>query len=210
MAYIPPGSSGDPFGSTTRTAVLKCQVCSGRVDASDAFCRTCGEPPGTGTSNALHSMAAMSNTTAEITSRGVSSFRAQGSMLAVAALLIGAGLKFPWIAIDGMPSMQFGFTPPLNEIWPVAAGAALLGLLGLSVAANAERVTGGTWLLSLFVTVGVIAAMFPKYRETTQAIIDADGMGISHGLGLWLIAGGIIAALIASASGWSAASRQRP
>jgi len=209
MAYTPPVSSGDPFGPTTRTAVLKCQVCSGRVDTSDAFCRTCGEPPGTGISHAVPSGSVLIGTTQEVTNRGVSSFRAQGAMLAVAALLIGAGCKFPWIGIDGMPLTQVGLTPPLNEIWPVAAGAALLGLLGLSAAANAERVTGGTWLLSLFVTVGVTAAMFPKYRETTQAIIDADGIGISHGLGLWLIAGGIIAALIASASGWSAASRQQ-
>ena len=209
MSYSPLGVSGDPFSVAAAPPSQQCQICRGRIEGTDAFCRTCGAPgPAPTRFDRAAWVAPVQPSRAASTQ--LSSFRAQGGLLAVAALLIGAGCKFPWISFDGLPFMQFGLAPPLNEIWPVAAGAALLGVLGLSAVANADRVSGGMWLMSLMVTVGIGAVMFPKYREITQSIVDSEpGMGVAHGLGLWLIAGGIIAGLIASAAGWSAASRRQ-
>jgi hypothetical protein len=119
----------------------------------------------------------------------------------VAGLLIGAGCRMPWISAMGF----FGLTPPLTEIWPIAVGAALVGVLGLTALAYTEQMSRVGWLLSFILVVGIGALTYPHYREIAEEIGASDpGFGVSQGLGLWLIAAGMIAGLIGSAGGWRA------
>jgi hypothetical protein len=134
----------------------------------------------------------------------------QGGILVLAALLVGVGCKLPWISADGMPFLQAGITPPLNEIWPIAVGAALLLVLGLAAVADPERTSRAGWLIGLLVVVGIGALTYPHYRDITREISSYEpDFGISLGFGMWVIGIGIIAGLVGCASGWGSAARAR-
>jgi hypothetical protein len=126
----------------------------------------------------------------------------------LAALLVGAGIKMPWISADGMPFFQAGITPPLNEIWPIAVGAALVLVLGLAAVAEPNRLSRVGWLLGLVLIAGIGAFTWPHYRDITRELASYEpDFGISLGFGLWLVALGIIAGLVGCSSGWNATAK---
>ena len=181
-----------------------CRVCRCRVDAADGFCRTCGapdplEPKGRATPP---SPAGPGIARPPPSTRGA--FRVPGGMLALAGLLVGVGCGMPWITAMGM----FGLTPPIEEIWPIVAGAGVLGILGLTALAYDRQISRSAWLLSLLAAVGIAVLTYPHYREVAQEIITyGSDSGVSQGTGLWLVAAGIVTTLIASAAGWGAGAK---
>lgn len=207
MHYVPSVGSPDPFAPASGSH-LECEWCKVSVEVSDVFCRNCGEP---GPAASIRERAIRAETrpsSISASSTGAVGRQSHGAILTFGALLIIAGCKFPWIAFDGGPFGQLGVTPPFDEIWQVAAAAAFLAVLGLMLWANPPS-GSGMWVIALLATIGTAALMFPRYQEVTQAIVDADGMGVTHGLGLWMVAGGIIACLVAGAAGQSATARRR-
>ena len=181
-----------------------CRVCRCRVDAADGFCRTCGapdplEPKGRATPPPTRRSG--QNAAASV---DPGAFRVPGGMLALAGLLVGVGCGMPWITAMGM----FGLTPPMEEIWPIIAGAGVLGILGLTALAYDRQISRSAWLLSLLAAVGIAVLTYPHYQEVAQEVIaSGSDAGVSQGTGLWLVAAGIVTALIASAAGWGAGAK---
>lgn len=206
MTYTPVGVDGDPFARTQGPSIGGCQVCGGPIAREDIFCRSCGVPGPSASDEQSAAWLTRSPAVPRSSDSALSSLRINGGLLLLAAFLLAGGCKLPWVSAEGLP-MQLGLTPPVSEIWPVLAGAAALGLLGLAALAQAERLDPGSWLLAVLVALGIGAFMFPKFRVITQEVIDFGELGASHGVGLWAIGGGIIVALMAGAAGRSASKR---
>lgn len=206
MAYTPVGVSGDPFATPPSPTSGQCQVCGGPIARDDVFCRSCGVPGPGASDDQSAAWLAHSTAVSRTSDSGLSSLRVHGGLLLLAGFLLAGGCKLPWISADGLP-FQLGLAPPMAEVWPVLAGAAALGLLGLTALAYAERMSSASWLIALLVALGIAAFMFPKFRVINQEIIDSGEMGVSHGVGLWVIGGGIIVALIAGTAGRSTSKR---
>jgi hypothetical protein len=96
----------------------------------------------------------------------------------------------------------------MEEIWPIIAGAGVLGILGLTALAYDRQISRSAWLLSLLAAVGIAVLTYPHYQEVAQEVIaSGSDSGVSQGTGLWLVAAGIVTALIASAAGWGVGAK---
>lgn len=204
MDYGSSVQSGDPFAVARAPSGSACRDCGSRVEITDGFCRTCGasdpaERENRGTARSAERPARGARATGNPVG-----LRVSGGLLVLAALLVGVGCRLPWISAWGL----LGLAPPMEEIWPITVGAGLVGVLGLGAMAYGEGASRITWLLSLLVVAGMAVLTYPHYRGVTQEVTASGGeWGVSQGVGLWLVAVGIVTGLVASGAGWRAGAR---
>ena len=137
------------------------------------------------------------------------SVRAHGWLLLAAGVAVVAGFFLPWITAQ----IPFQGTVTANgtdlETWIPLGGGGILVLLALQTLTNEPVDTRYTWPLALLVALGTAIFSTASYQAVTDQLGALDNQGIrgDYGIGLWLIAAGILLSILAAIGGWGATRR---
>ena len=184
---------------------LVCTRCTRPIDPYTAFCSSCGAP---GSANLTQQSATPPPPARRPPAAAdhQQTVHAHGWLLLVAGVAVVAGFFLPWITAQVPFAGKVTANGTDLETWVSLGGGAILVLLALQTLTSEPAGTRTTWPLAFLVALGTAILSAVPYQAVTEQLGALNNQGIrgDYGIGLWLIAGGILLSILATVGGWGA------
>lgn len=187
---------------------IACGHCNEPIDPFAAFCSSCGAP---GPANPTRQPA----TSPPVAQRSPAAYYhhqrpdSHGWLLLVAGVAVVTGFFLPWITAQIPLAGKVTVNGTDVEAWILLSGGSIVVLLALQILASGPGRSSYAWPLALLVALGSAGLTAASYQAVIYHLGALDNQGIrgNYGIGLWLIAAGLILAILASVGGWGATHR---